>query len=311
MSTIIGHESIISFFEKVIENGALHHAYCFVGREHVGRKTLALYLAEKILEIEVARLSVHPDLTIVTQEKNPKTGKTKKFIDVDQIRGLKNALSRHSAMGGYKVGIIDGAEKMNTNSSNALLKTLEEPGGQTALFLITTDEALLLPTIRSRCHMIYLSPVNKNKITTALEKTEMSHAEADDMAALAQGLPGLALKWSEKPELYEEYKKTGEQFFSLFGMSYHAKLALVNPLFGDKTDHIQTREKLLKTLGIWQVLMHDVLQKQVGLPTDEKIPVIKKTQLLRIFTEIEHAKKYIQKNINPRLLVEHILLQIP
>ena len=311
MSELIGHKAIVTFFEKVMHHDALHHAYAFVGPEHVGKKAIVLALAAKLLDTTIEKLPMHPDITLVAQEKNTKTDKTKKHIDIEQIRALKGALSQYAAMGGYRIGIIDGAEKMNTSSSNALLKTLEEPGKKTVLFLIATDISQFLPTIRSRCQTIHVAPVSDACIEEALQADGIDADLAKEMAAAAHGLPGLARLWSTDRERYQSYLQTRAQFHNLFGKPYHEKLALVEKLFGDKTDHIQTRSALLETLGMWQIYVRDLMLTREGIQKGIGQPAVSIREVLSLFREIAYAKKYIQQNIHPKLLVEHILLTIP
>src|SRR3989338_5352991 len=101
---VIGHAKILDFFDKVIANGNLSHAYCFVGPAQVGKCTVAKYLAAKLLKVAPEKLSTQPDFTLVKQELNEKTGKTKQNIDIDQIRDLCAALSRYSFLGGGEKG---------------------------------------------------------------------------------------------------------------------------------------------------------------------------------------------------------------
>jgi len=110
---IIGHEKILDFFNKVINQGRLSHAYCFVGPEEGGKRTVAEKLAADLLKVERVKLSNHPDFSLIRQEFSEKKEKTNKDINIEQIRELRQTLGRHAYFGGYKVAIIDEAEKMN------------------------------------------------------------------------------------------------------------------------------------------------------------------------------------------------------
>jgi DNA polymerase III delta prime subunit len=89
-------------------------------------------------------------------------------IGIDDIRALIQFANNTPQMGHYKVIIIAGAERMNTASSNALLKMLEEPPGQALILLTTHQPDRLLPTIRSRCQMIRLPDVLQEPLTPEL-----------------------------------------------------------------------------------------------------------------------------------------------
>ena len=97
--------------------------------------------------LRVARLA-HPDLWLVGPEEESRQ------IRVDQIRALTEtlALSAHGAMG--TVAIINPADMLNANASNALLKTLEEPRPGVLIVLVTMAPARLAATVRSRCQRL-------------------------------------------------------------------------------------------------------------------------------------------------------------
>ncbi len=87
----------------------------------------------------------HPDSHVVRLEDDAQQ------IKVDQVRGLIDALTLKSYRGGYKVGVIEGAESLNANGANAFLKTLEEPTGDTVLIMIARPSHRLPATVASRC----------------------------------------------------------------------------------------------------------------------------------------------------------------
>ena len=182
MNEIIGHDKILNFFDRVMENGNLSHAYLFVGPDQVGKKTVAQEMGSKILKVSRDKLKTSPDYSFTTQLFDEKTGKTKKNIIIAQMRELRENLARRSYMGGYKIAIIDSADKMNIEAANALLKTLEEPSEKTILFLITDNDVALPATIRSRCQIIHFSLIP--------EELLKSIASDEENINLSQGRSG-------------------------------------------------------------------------------------------------------------------------
>lgn len=269
------NEGILQFFQGLIDRKNLHHAYCFVGPKDSHKEELASTLAANILHVSPEKLPNHADFLLLEQEVNEKTGKTKRDIDIEQIKKLREFCGTRPFLGDYKVVIIGGASKMNDHSSNALLKTLEEPKGQTVIFLLTEDEHALLPTIRSRSQQIYLT--------------------------------------SEKKEKGKE--EWVQLFLGLFGEPFYKKLQQVEYLFGDKTDSVAARENLQEVLDAWELVNRDCLFASLGQPgLLHEISLshsYEKETFLQIQKKILEAKKYLQNNIHPRLLVEQILLQIP
>ncbi len=315
MEEIIGHEKVLEFFTKVMANNQLSHAYCFVGQNGVGKKRVAEWLAAKILGVTEEKLKATPDYILVERLFDEKEGKTKKDIIVEQIRDLRGILARSAFLGGNKVALIDQAELLNKEGANAFLKNLEEPTAKTTIFLLTDNEKELPETIRSRCQIIYFYPVPREKILAALLKKGVEKTRAEELSRLSRGLPGLALNWLNQPEEWEVYQKETNRFLSLLGKSFYLKLQAVEDLFGDKTDHVATREKLQIILSNWQLLVRDIFLKDNGLEIYSLQKVVEKKinsqELLEIEEKIFLARDWLEKNIHPRLLVEQILLELP
>ncbi|MCF0173434.1 MAG: DNA polymerase III subunit delta', partial [Bacteroidales bacterium] len=114
-------------------------------------------------------------------------------ISVNEAREISDALALHSSESDYKVMIIWQAEKMNAEASNKLLKLLEEPPAGTLFILITQQSEQLLQTIRSRCQLIPLQPVQQGEMAEELTAAlGMDKAEAMEVAALSSGSWGKA-----------------------------------------------------------------------------------------------------------------------
>jgi DNA polymerase-3 subunit delta' len=243
----------------------------------------------------------HPDFIVVDQLRDEKTDALKRDISVDQIIELRSSLSRQAFSGGYSVALITGAEKMSVAAANALLKTLEEPKANTVLFLTTTDEEMLPQTILSRAQILYFSRVSDNEIRSALEKEYGGVNKIDEIIIDSRGLPGRAIEWLQNSESYSLYKEEENRFNSLFGKSFHDKIATVEPLFSDKSDTVMARENLISILGLWELLL-----RNRGIMNRDEVG-----SWIKIEQKIIQAKRLLQKNIHPRLLVEEVLLMIP
>ncbi|MFA4831352.1 MAG: AAA family ATPase [Patescibacteria group bacterium] len=311
---IIGHQKILNYFDKVIAAGNLSHAYCFVGPAQVGKCTVAKMLSARLLRVEPDRLNTQADFVEIKQGIDEKTGKTKKDISIEQLRDCQSFFSEYSFLGGYKIVIIDPADKMSLAAANALLKTLEEPRQKTLIFLLTVDEKKLPQTIYSRCQMVYFSPVPNNEIIQALDGIGRDRIE--EIASLSRGLPGQAIVWAEDKEIYESYKKEAARFESLSGTPFYDKIKKVEDLFGDKKDHIAAREKLKEAIGIWQLFLRDIFFASIGageysIQESKKVKGLNKDLFLNLNSLIENAQRQLRQNVHPRLLVEQILLEMP
>jgi DNA polymerase-3 subunit delta' len=137
------------------------------------------------------RSDSHPDYHVVRLEEGAKQ------IKVDQVRELIGTLALTSYRGGYKIGVIEGAETLNANGANAFLKTLEEPSEDTMLVLIARPTHRLPATIASRCLILPLRPPAPADAIAWL-KLHGSPADQNWSAALALagGAPLAALEFS-------------------------------------------------------------------------------------------------------------------
>ena len=134
------------------------------------------------------RSDSHPDYHRVRLEEDAKQ------IKVDQVRDLIASLALKSYRGGYKVGIIEGAETLNANGANAFLKTLEEPSADTLLVLIARPTHRLPATIASRCLRVKLRPPPKETAVAWLRTHGSPDQNWDAALALGGGAPLLALE---------------------------------------------------------------------------------------------------------------------
>jgi DNA polymerase III subunit delta' len=198
-------------------SGRFHHAWLITGQRGIGKATFAYRVARfllsnpamandglfgsapvKSLKISAAHPTsallasrAHSGFKLLERTINPKTGKMRTEIVVEQIRELGDffGLSRD---GEWRIIIIDPAEDLNRNAANALLKILEEPPSNCCFLLITHAPGRLLPTIRSRCRRIDLLPLNQQDVAHVL--AVQGHAATDDVIALAKGSPGYAMR---------------------------------------------------------------------------------------------------------------------
>jgi DNA polymerase-3 subunit delta' len=304
---IIGHNSIISFFEEVFKNQRWHHAYTFVGPNQVGKRTVAYYVGAKLLATTPAKLNQQPDFFYLERMTDEKTGKRKKDITVEQARRFKARFETTSWSGGYHVIVFNEAEFLNEEAGNALLKIIEEPPVKTIIFLLTTDDTKLLPTIRSRTQVVTFSTVPDDIIQDALEKLSCPTDKARELARISWGRPGRALQFFENDEWCKQYTYKVERFKKLLLQPFYIQLQLVEDMFDkdEKDDHIKVREDLICVLEIWEMEWRAML---VGNNDGVVYKNYSIEKIIEIIDKIEEGKKFLRQNIHPRLIIEHILL---
>ncbi len=135
--------------EKAVGAGRPANGYLIVG----GVRGMAAELAERVLRLlfGAGDLRAHPDIHRLAPEKKSR------IISVEAMRTrLIDPMGETAFQGGWKAGVVYGADRLKTESANAFLKTLEEPPPQTLFLLLTEQPEQLLPTIISRCQRIDL-----------------------------------------------------------------------------------------------------------------------------------------------------------
>ncbi|MFM7654984.1 MAG: DNA polymerase III subunit delta' [Paracoccaceae bacterium] len=220
-ATLLGQSEAEAGFLYAYDSGRLHHGWLITGPRGVGKATLAWRLARFLLATpeedggmfaapppvsldisdthpvarRIAALS-EPRLFLLRRAYDDKKAKLQDVISVDEVRKMKSFFTLSAADGGRRVAIIDAVDEMNPAAANALLKLLEEPPKAVTMFLISHQPARLLPTIRSRCRELRLTPLSAGDLSDALTMAGGVVAPEDRvaLAELAGGSVGEAFR---------------------------------------------------------------------------------------------------------------------
>jgi DNA polymerase III subunit delta' len=211
---LLGHETAERTLLDAMHHGRMHHAWLIAGAEGIGKATLAFRFARYLLagtggSGEGASLALdrehpvfrrvasggHADLTTIERVVNEKTRRLKRDIAIDDVRKINDAMALTPAEGGWRVAIVDGAEDLNQNSANALLKILEEPPSRAVLILTCSTPGRLPATIRSRCRQLRLAPLTDEVMARLLAAylPDNSQDDRDRLLTLSEGSIGRAL----------------------------------------------------------------------------------------------------------------------
>ena len=137
----------------------------------------------------------HADLLTVERAYDPRRRRLRSEIVVDDAREIAAFLRLTPAEGGWRVVVVDGADEMNRNAANSLLKILEEPPRDALLLLVAHSPGRLLPTIRSRCRRFPLAPLPAAIVRRLLAqyRPDLPEHQAEALTALSAGSIGRAL----------------------------------------------------------------------------------------------------------------------
>ncbi len=205
---IKGHQSILEMLNRALSRGRMPHALLFTGNAGIGKKRTASYLSQCLFcqQTPADELScchecssckqmaagTHPDLVTVECPPDKAILPLSLIIGSDDQRGREGLcyeMSLRPMLGDRRIAIIDDADKMNAESANALLKTLEEPTANYLMILIASELDSILPTIRSRCQTIRFSRLSEADVTELLIEQELVESEdqAIPIARLSEG----------------------------------------------------------------------------------------------------------------------------
>ena len=219
---LFGHDDAQHAFLSALAADRLPHAWLIGGPTGVGKATLAFAIARfmlsngrhdmvnkagQLLELKTDLATAfdpnvnsriiarsHGDLLVVERGFDDKKQRERIEIPVDQIRRIIPFMQSTAAEGGWRVVIVDGADTMNRSAQNALLKGLEEPPNHTLLLLLADRPERLLPTVRSRCRSMALTPLADATMQLALKELFGFADSAESLSRMAGGCPGEALR---------------------------------------------------------------------------------------------------------------------
>lgn len=248
----------------------------------------------------------------------PRTGT--KNIKLQQVNDLLHSIALSRQEGAYKVFTILGAEYLQIDAANRLLKVLEEPPPRVVLLLTAVDANILLPTIVSRCQTIRLQPVSVATIAQHLrDRLSVEPGRAEVLARLSGGRVGWAIAAATDDSVVAERAESLARLVRLLDAGLGERLAVAGQL---ATEFGRERERVYAVLDLWTAWWRDVLLVQAGAEElvanyDQIEPLRSQARAgtpraaHRYVARIEAARSQLGQNVNPRLALESLLLNIP
>lgn len=204
---IIGNTEVKNYLQNSINQNNILHSYLFLGTEGIGKLLIAKEFAKSILclENEDNKCSCkscicfdgknHPDFYCINEE-----GEN---IKIDTIREVTEKVIEKPIVSEKKVYIINDCDKMTKEAQNCLLKTLEEPPEFVVIILISSNENLILNTIKSRCMSIKFKNIEDDKLLDYALNSLGYDTVSKNLLKSFDGSIGKALKLKDNKEKYE------------------------------------------------------------------------------------------------------------
>lgn len=339
---LIGNNIVKETLRGMLEARRIPGAFLFAGPDGVGKKQFAFQVAKAFLCRQPKDLEACDECSACVRAERfifPKSDEEKKEakkkiiwsehpdlgllypvgreILVDAMRVVEREANFRPYEGKARFFIIETADKMRTEASNALLKTLEEPPATSRLILITSRLNALLPTIRSRCQIIRFAPLSFEEIETHLLKDgKITQADAKLFARASQGSIGHAL--SLDMQLYKGQREAMMQVLEALTVTNDRAKLLRS---AEELNEAKIKDEYEARLDVLQTLIHDVWALSLG--ASEKIVNEDLKDELKNFSEnvsgksaaswimkIETLKEQLAVNINRKIATDALFLSM-
>lgn len=339
---ISGHQPQIDLLRGSIRRHRLSHTYLLVGIEGIGKRKFALQIAQCLLckthpenDLEACGrcpgckqvlAATHPDLFVVGCPEGKREIPIDTFLGPADKRGKSGLcydLSHTPMAGGRKIAIIADAEKLNDESANALLKTLEEPPPHSLIILISSNTDSILPTIRSRCQIVRFSPLSTQLVTDLL----LQHGSTTDPQAAAQAAASSDGSLSQAVMLLDpDLRARRDRLFDLLAAGPFNSIAVTKYVL-EGVEAAGTEVPLQREQALWffrfsidffKMAMRELMQAEPGL-----IPQATKFRqrfrnanadhlgsLANVIERIINGAIHIEQNVSVNLVVESLFDEV-
>jgi len=314
----IGNENIIHYWQNCLRTRKFVHTYLFIGPYHLGKSFLVSKLVAAILCIQpnadgapcgscapcqqLAK-NIHPDYYQLLPDSEKDT------ISIERVRQWQKSIATKPFYNSYKIGFIEEVDKMSEEAANALLKTIEEPVGQTIIFITGIDENNILPTIKSRGQLFRWRRVNNQILFKhfAYDCNELS-ATRRDVVYCADGRPGRVIQLLADPRAQLRELNFVQTIIDLILATSAQKMTLLDNLSKIKDGTYQLENIIERTAIIARCLLG---RKILGSSYYDSLIAgrdLEWPNLLSLINKLQNMKERKAYNQNQKLVLEDLFL---
>jgi DNA polymerase III subunit delta' len=318
-SSFLGNAPVVRIVRQALARNRLPHALIFAGPSGVGKRRLALLIAQRINCLSPAGQDTcgacrsclkiingnHPDVREIRPEGT--------VIRIEQTRALINEVAFEPFEAGCRFAILDSADQMRNETANSLLKTLEEPPSRTYFILITSNPYALLPTIRSRCRMLQFGGLSQQEIEEYLISIQkFDREEARLAASFSNGSLGTALSFDSQH--YRKVRKQALAFVQLLlndssNFTEASRLSAVE--YKDKDGFqlwMESVMALLEDVYFAQVAPHRMAQPDIADELNQLAASVSRARIVSAIEAFKTLKKELVHNVNRQIALESLYL---
>ena len=289
-NNIEGNQKNKELLKNIIDTNNIAHSYMFVGKESIGKLLFAKEFAKAILcentekpcnkcksciEFETSN---NPDFSILEPEGTS--------IKIDPIREFIKKVYEKPIVSNRKVYIINDSNYMTKEAQNALLKTLEEPPEYVTIVLITSNENMFLPTIKSRCTKIIFNKLTDVELKEILQKEYKYENISQIVLEIADGSVKKALNLKDRED---EYLKINKVFENL------EKLDIID-LITSKEQIFKNKEDVEEILSYINLIFFNKVKQNI--------------KYIECMKTIEDTKDRLSKNSNYDMTIDNFIMTV-
>jgi DNA polymerase-3 subunit delta' len=320
--SIIGQKVLVGSLKRAVNEDLVANGYILCGSRGSGKSTVAEIFAKALncrgesggkpcgscISCKKMESGNHPNIEIIRP-----SGAS---IKIKQIREVITKVSKKPFESGYKVLIIDDADKMTQEAQDAFLKTLEEPPANTVFVLLVQNQYSLLPTVISRCQVFYLKELSRQQIEDyLLEKYSYDKEQIAFAAASANGIIGRAIEILNNQELQNLRKLQINLVSRLKGASFTELSTAASELAESKED----LDRLLDFMLSWHrdmLIVKQGCEKELLVNSDNADIIERQAAgldekgIYRIIDAIKRTISYVNHNVGIKNSIDSLLLNI-